>query len=122
MRNRGLVFFASLLPALLPAPVGAQASAPQDLEFFETKVRPVLVENCFKCHSDVPKIKGNLRLDSRALMLKGGDTGPAIVPGQPGKSLLVKAIGYEDADLKMPPKGKLPADVIANLTEWIARG
>ncbi len=63
------------------------------IDFFETKIRPVLVESCYKCHSiEAKKHKGNLLLDSQAALRKGGDTGPAIVPGQPGKSLLVKAL------------------------------
>jgi len=108
--------------SFLPASLQAEPITPQDLEFFESKVRPVLSENCFKCHSAREKIRGGLRLDGRAFALKGGDTGPAVVPGHPDKSPLVKAIGYLDPELKMPPRGKLSADAIANLTEWVRRG
>ena len=89
-------------------------------EYFEKSVRPVLAENCFNCHSD-RKQKAGLRLDSRQAMLTGGESGPAIVPGHPEQSLLLKALHYRD-DLKMPPKGQLPAEHIAALTTWIKQG
>jgi hypothetical protein len=83
----------------------------------------VLVEHCFKCHSgEAKKPKGGLLLDSRAGMLKGGDSGPAIVPGKPGESLLLKAVHYTDAGLRMPPKGQLPNAAIADLEKWVAIG
>src|SRR6516164_6516811 len=85
----------------------AVAAAPEGVEFFEKKIRPLLVENCYRCHGAGKKVKGNLRLDSRATMLEGGDTGPAVVPGQPARSLLIKAVGYKDPDLRMPPRSKL---------------
>jgi hypothetical protein len=89
-------------------------------EFFEKSIRPVLAENCFNCHSD-RKQKAGLRLDSRQAMLTGGETGPAIVPGHPEQSLLLKALHYKD-ELKMPPKGQLRAAEIAALTTWIKQG
>ena len=92
-------------------------------EFFEKKIRPVLVDRCYSCHSaTAPKVKGGLRLDSLEEALKGGDTGPAFVPGNPDKSLLVEAVSYKNVDFRMPPKGRLPADQIADLTEWVRRG
>ena len=101
--------------------------AAEDFSFFETKVRPVLVEHCYKCHSaEAEKIKGGLHLDTKAGILKGGDSGPAIIPGQPEESLLIKAVRYLDKDLQMPPgKGgdkKLPEAQIADLTEWVKMG
>src|SRR5688572_12217985 len=81
--------------------------------FFETKIRPVLVEHCQECHGD-KKQKGGLRLDTKAYLLKGGDTGPAIVAGKAEASLLIKAIRHIDPDLKMPRKQKLPDAVIAD--------
>src|SRR5438067_2393697 len=82
-----------------PAPVSAEAA-----RFFETKVRPLLADNCFKCHGGPgqgeKKVRGNLRLDSLGAVLEGGDQGPAIVPGHPEKSLLIKAISYDDVELK----------------------
>jgi len=102
----------------------AQKISPSDLQFFETKVRPILVNNCYKCHSrEADKIKGGLMLDTREAWLHGGNTGPAIVPGNPEKSLLISAVGYKDEDLQMPPKGEKLSDAqIADLTEWVRRG
>jgi lysophospholipase L1-like esterase len=115
-----------MLPVLAKA-LREQATLPprqdesaQDIEFFEREIRPILVHNCQKCHGD-RKQEGGLRLDSREGVLKGGDTGPAIEAGNPAKSLLVEAIGY-DGDTKMPPKGKLPGEQIAALSEWVKRG
>src|ERR1700732_3987413 len=100
-----------------PAPAGdaKKKLSPQVVQFFETKVRPVLVEHCFKCHGDVKKPKADLRVDSLDALLTGGDQGPALVLGQPEKSLLIKAITYEDKDLKMPPSKKLARAQIDDL-------
>jgi Protein of unknown function (DUF1553)/Protein of unknown function (DUF1549)/Planctomycete cytochrome C len=107
----------------LTTSVHGQTPTPEGLDFFEKKIRPVLVDSCYSCHSaDAKKSRGGLKLDTREAILKGGDTGPALVPGQPKDSLLVKALGYGDPDLQMPPKGKLPAETIANFTKWIAMG
>jgi cytochrome c553 len=96
---------------------------PEQLAFFESKIRPVLVDNCYRCHStEAEKHKGGLRLDSRDAIRKGGDTGPAVVPGNPKKSLLLKAIRHEDEKLKMPEDKKLPAAVVADFERWIAMG
>ena len=119
MKTRPLLLPLLSLAALSDA--GA-AIAPQDAEFFETKVRPMLVERCFECHSHDKKIKGGLALDSRSGWEKGGDTGPAVVPGKPEESLLIKAIRHEDKDLAMPPKKKLSDKEIATLTEWVKMG
>ena len=100
-----------------------QAEPPPDpsaLEFFEREVRPLLVGRCQECHG-AKKQKGDLRLDSRAAVLAGGSTGPAVVPGKAGESLLVDAINYGDL-YQMPPKSKLPASEIAVLTRWIDMG
>lgn len=96
------------------------AITPEQERFFEAKIRPVLVEACLKCHGD-KKQSGGLRLDSRSALLAGGDTGPAIVPGDAGKSLLIKAISHA-GELKMPPSKKLPREKIDDLTRWIAQG
>jgi hypothetical protein len=97
------------------------APTPEQLTFFETKVRPVFVENCLKCHGP-EKHRGNLRLDSLGGVLTGGDTGPAVVPGHPEKSLLIKAVNQEDPELKMPEGGKLPKEQIADLVRWVKMG
>jgi hypothetical protein len=95
----------------------------EQIEFYETRVLPILSENCYNCHShQADKIKGSFVLDSREGLLKGGETGPAIVPGAPEKSLLLRAVRHEDEDLKMPPKKKLLEDQIAALAEWVKMG
>lgn len=97
--------------------------ADDDAEFFTKQVRPILEANCFSCHSHaMKKAKGGLVVDARASLLKGGDSGPALVPGHPEKSLLLKAISYTDDELRMPPKGKMPEAQITVLREWIRRG
>jgi hypothetical protein len=92
-------------------------------ELFEKKIRPVLVERCYECHSaNAKKVKGGLLLDTRAGLRKGGDSGPAIVPGKPDESLLIKAIGYHDDKLEMPPKNRLSDDEVAAFVEWVKLG
>ena len=99
------------------------AITPEQEQFFEAKIRPVLVTHCGKCHaSTAEKLRGGFRLDSREGLRKGGDSGPAIVPGQPDESLLLRAIRYRDEDLQMPPKGKLPDAVVADFEAWIRMG
>ena len=91
------------------------------VEFFTTKVKPLLEARCFECHGpDTKVLKGGLSLASRAAMLRGGDSGAAIVPGKPNESLLVKAINY--VDFEMPPKSRMPDGEVAILTEWVKRG
>jgi len=89
-------------------------------EFFETKIRPVLASNCYSCHSD-SKL-GGLRLDSREAMLKGGNSGPALVPGDIDKSLMIKAVRQTDAKLKMPMGGKLKDAEVEDLAAWVKAG
>src|SRR4051794_10966498 len=90
----------------------ASARAAEPVEaaaFFEKKVKPVLEKHCFQCHSHAAKkFKGKLALDSRDAALRGGNPGPALVAGKPADSLMIKAVGYADPDVKMPPKGKMP--------------
>jgi hypothetical protein len=95
----------------------------EGVQFFEAKIRPVLVAHCGKCHSSsAEKLRGGLRLDTREGLRLGGDSGPVIVPGRPEESLLLGAIRYRDEDLQMPPKGKLPDAVIADFEVWIKMG
>jgi hypothetical protein len=124
-----LVFGLWIFSWILSFELGASAAAAPKLtaaetEFFESKIRPVFVENCYKCHSaGAEKIKGGLLLDTREGVLKGGDTGPVIVPGNPDKSLLITAVRYKDKDLQMPPSDKkLPDNVIADLEQWVRMG
>lgn len=97
-----------------------------DLKFFESKIRPVLIDKCYRCHSDSAKsLGGGLRVDSRDGLLRGGDSGPAVEPGEPDDSLLIEALRYEDPNYAMPPKnagGPLPAEVVRDFEEWIRRG
>lgn len=107
----------------LPSALGADVVEAEAHEFFERRIRPVLVDNCYPCHSrEAGKARGGLTVDSRAALLAGGDTGPAIQPGEPAASRLIRAIGYEDPDLQMPPKGRLADQEIADLTRWIQFG
>jgi len=113
---------------VLLSPAFASAAEPTaaQVEFFENKIRPVLVESCYKCHSaeaeKAKKLKGGLRLDSKAGWEKGGDTGKAIVPGKPNEGTLIKSLKYGDENLQMPPKGKMADAVIKDFEKWIADG
>src|SRR5687768_18601788 len=89
---------------LVAASIAGARQAP-DLEFFEKRIRPILAENCFSCHSSKGNNPSGFAMDSGGGMLKGGSRGPAIVPGHPEQSILIKAISYDDKDLQMPPKG-----------------
>src|SRR5258708_18370902 len=111
---------ASALPVAAAALLGAPSRQADKDAFFEAKIRPLLVENCFVCHS-VNDQKGGLRLDSRAAILKGGGKGSVVTPGDPDHSAIIRAIAY-DGPIKMPPAGKLTAVQIAALTEWVKAG
>jgi mono/diheme cytochrome c family protein len=106
----------------LGAPAHAEDAkpTPEALDFFEAKIRPVLIDNCTSCHGEKKQSAG-LRLDSRKTILEGGDAGPAALPGEPDTSLLVKVVRYEH-DYKMPPKGKLKDNEIADITAWVKMG
>lgn len=98
-------------------------AADADIEHFEAKIRPVLVAHCYECHSSqAKKLGGNLLLDSRDALRKGGDSGEVIVPGKPDDSLLVAAVRYSADSVHMPPQGKLSPEVIADFEEWVRRG
>jgi hypothetical protein len=106
-------------------PVTSPASS-EDLAFFEKKIRPVLAENCYKCHSsESTSMKGGLLLDSRDGIRKGGNSGPAVIPGDAQHSLLIEAIRYENKELQMPPQkhgGRLPDHAIRDLERWVQMG
>jgi len=110
-----------LLPLTFARVADAQTAG---VKFFESKIRPVLVEHCYECHSaQSGKARGGLKVDSRDALLRGGDTGPAIVSKSLPKSLLYESLLYrDDADYQMPPKGKLPDSVIADFRQWILMG
>lgn len=128
VRSRSLGLMRLLRLAVLPFAVGYAGrvwAAPSagDVEFFEKKVRPILVERCYECHSsESGKSKGGLLLDSRPAMLQGGDTGPVVVSGEPDRSLLIEAVRYQKRELQMPPKGALPTEELRVLEEWVRRG
>jgi mono/diheme cytochrome c family protein len=117
----GLITLSSVV-AVVRIPAAEPTKA--ETEFFEGKIRPILANNCYKCHShESTKLKGGLSLEYRETVLKGGETGPAIVPGDPEKSLLIKAVRYIDPDLQMPPKGEKLSDAqITDLVTWIKMG
>jgi len=123
--GRQVGVWAAILIGLVGVPLSGDSLRAADeptaegLEFFEKKIRPLLVKNCYTCHGP-EKQKGGLRLDSRAGWIYGGDSGPAIVPGKPEESLLIEAVHY--AGFEMPPTGKLPAEQIAAFEQWVKLG
>ena len=95
----------------------------RDLDFFESKIRPLLLGRCVNCHSnDGSRINAGLRVDTRMQLLIGGDSGPAIIPGDPDASLLIQAVRYDDPGLEMPPRGRLTRDEIKLLEDWVSMG
>ncbi len=120
LRWTGVVILWGLLAGSSLRAEDAVPSAEQ-LEFFESKVRPLLVEHCFECHSaNAKKIKGGLKLDSREAAVQGGDSGAGLVPRDSSKSLIIDAVLWKS--LEMPPQGKLKADQIEILTRWVDSG
>ncbi|MDB4757137.1 hypothetical protein OAG56_07150, partial [Mariniblastus sp.] len=98
-----------------------QTKGDDGIEFFEKKIRPVLVEKCYQCHSgDAKKLKGGLLLEYREQILKGGDSGPAIISGKPADSLLIGSLKWDS--LEMPPSGKLPDGVVKDFEHWVSIG
>lgn len=123
-RSTGQAVCTAVFAGLLASASGLRAEIDAtSLDFFEKEVRPVLIEHCYRCHSaESSNLKGGLRLDSRDGLLKGGDLGPAIVPGEPDRSRLIEAIRYKNHELQMPPKRALPTAQIDALTKWVAMG
>ena len=108
---------------LVPAILETGDLRPEETEFFETHIRPVLVDHCYGCHSkDAGKARGGLRLDTKIDLLAGGAAGPAILPGDPDASLLIQAIRWEDDEYSMPPRRKLPDHTIRYFEEWVRMG
>ena len=115
------LFLCGVLLLLLPSRLPAQPTAEQ-IEFFESSIRPLFVEHCHQCHSQKANpVFGGLRLDSRSDLEKGSDSGPVVIPGKPEESRLVEVVRGTGA-LQMPPSGKLSADKIAALVKWIEMG
>src|SRR4051794_13104937 len=114
---------AARAPEKAPEKVADERPTADQVAFFEKKVRPVLVQQCYECHSaGAKKLKGGLLLDTREGTRRGGELGPAVVPGDPEASLLVQAVRYEDENLQMPPKHRLPDAVVADLERWVRSG
>jgi hypothetical protein len=113
--------FAALLCLVAVRSAAADGPTPEQAQFFESKVRPLLAEQCFRCHGDVKKPRGHLRVDSRAALLQGGESGPALVAGHPETSRMIDAVHYRKG-LEMPPGKKLSAGQIAVLEAWIKMG
>ncbi len=124
-KPRTIALIAAVSPAFMVFGAGASTAA-GPLEFFENKVRPLLAAQCFDCHSAEAeakgKLKAGLRMDSLQGLLKGGDSGAALTPGDPAKSRIVEAINYGNEEMSMPPGAKLDAAQIQILTEWVAMG
>ncbi len=115
-------FLIAVLALGAAAPARAQELPPEDLEHFESKIRPVLAERCYQCHGANPeRIQAGLALVDAAGLRAGGDSGAVVVPGSPDESLLIDVIRY-DGPIKMPPDGRLPAVVVADFERWVARG
>jgi DNA-binding GntR family transcriptional regulator len=118
---------ATFMPLCNAAPPATQHTSPEGAppagaDFFSQNILPILETHCFECHSHAHKIKGGLSLDFRSGWQKGGDSGPAVLPGNPTDSLLLRAVSHADKDLAMPPKKKLSPESIALLTEWVRSG
>ena len=119
---RLLLFFLLVVTTGLVPVASSTADDKAGLAFFESKIRPVLIKHCFECHAkDSKKIGGKLRLDNREDFRKGGESGPPMVAGKPGESLIIHALKWKE-DLEMPPKAPLPEAVIADFEKWIAMG
>ena len=112
----------TLLFVLVTSVATAAQPAAQQAEFFEKQIRPILADRCYECHSAEKKQKGGLSLDTRESTLKGGDTGPALVVGDPEKSLMIEAVRYKNHDLQMPPKQRLADGEVKALEDWVKMG
>src|SRR5687767_5284709 len=120
-----VAFAVATAASVAAASAAAPTPDPAGVEFFESRIRPVLVQHCYKCHSEASgdKLKSGLRLDTREGTLKGGESGkPAVVPGSAAQSRLVEAVRYANPDLQMPPDGRLADAHIADLAAWVDMG
>src|SRR5262245_35060062 len=117
-RTLGSAFIAWLLAAVFSTAAEPDA---RGVEFFEKRIRPLLVENCFQCHGP-KKQESGLALSTAAAIQQGGDRGQLFAPGEPDASLIIQAVRYTDDDLKMPPRGKLRDEQVADLVAWVKLG
>jgi len=120
-KNSSNLGSATLLGIVMASAIQAAETNPEGVAFFESKIRPVLIEHCYECHAaDSKIIQGGLRVDHPGGLIQGGDTGAAVVPGKADESLLLKALRYDEVE--MPPKGKLPESIAKDFEVWIAMG
>ena len=118
---RRLCLVASLLVGATQNAAGGTDEA--GVEFFESRVRPLLAEHCYGCHSaKAKKVKAGFLVDSREGLLKGGESGPAVVAGKPEQSRLIEAVRYSSPDLQMPPRGRLSDEQVTTLVRWVELG
>ena len=126
MSKTPLLALLYIVATSLPRPLNAQELDTSSIEFFEAKVRPLLIAHCYECHSaeaaTAENLQGGLRLDNRAGVHQGGDSGAIIVAGKPDESALIKSVRYADKGLQMPPKEPLSADQVAVLEKWVTMG
>lgn len=120
---RSWLLIAIYIPIAFLLSLQASADDKTEEKFFREKIGPVLEKNCYKCHSaKADEVQGNLLLDTREGIRKGGDNGPAIVPGDVEKSFLMRTIKFLEDDYQMPPSGKLTDEIIADFVKWIEMG
>ena len=121
MLRRAAILWIVAIGWVIGRPAIAAGTDPAGVEFFESRIRPILVDNCYSCHSaQAPKLKANLRLDLKDGFFKGGESGePTIVPGKPDDSMLITAVHHEEDGLKMPPKKRLADQQIKDLEAWV---
>ena len=126
MLKAPLIFVMSTIAVCLSRPVNAEELDASKVEFFEAKVRPLLAAYCYECHSQdaalADNLQGGLRLDNRAGVQQGGESGPIVVPGKPNESALISSVRYADKALQMPPKEPLSAEQVAILEKWVTMG
>ncbi|UUO04321.1 DUF1553 domain-containing protein [Blastopirellula sp. J2-11] len=121
--RRTLCLLTLLMSPLFAGSLFADDDQAAGIRFFEQKIRPMLVKHCYECHSaESSPLQGGLQLDSKEALHLGGDSGESIVPGKPEESLLIETLHYDPLGYQMPPKGKLPAEVIADFEKWIKMG
>src|SRR5258706_3181386 len=117
------ILFCGLIVTMSVSARGAEPVSRERLELFEKDIRPVLIKSCYECHSSqAKKIKGKLLLDTHQGIVKGGENGAVLVPGDPEASRLITAIRWTDPDLQMPPKQKLSAQQIEKFEQWVKMG
>lgn len=123
MRNFSIPLWAALVLILATASIGLADDSAGDTDFFERRIRPILVEHCYACHSeDAQEQQGGLLLDRQSGWLAGGNTNAAVVPGEPEVSLLITAVRYDDENLQMPPDGQLDRATVQVLEQWVRMG